>query len=110
MSAAHDREHPAADGGPLRPGGGTYPVRAAVTARHPPPPLPKQAPAPRPVLAHPPRRGSPRVLVTVILLALALFTFVLLALSLSGYIPDADAPPAPAADAPADPGATAPDP
>ena len=102
MSPSQDREHPAPDGGALRPGGGTYPVRAAVSPRQPqPPPAPPREPRAR--VARPSRRGSPGALVALLLGIFALVTFGLLVVSLVGYLPNAPDE-APAAAAPADGG------
>ena len=97
MSPAHERDHPTSNDAAPRPGGGTYPVRAAVTAQHPEPPPPKPAPVARMPVAQVRRTGSPRAFLTLILLVFGLLTLVLLAVSLRGYLPRSgqeDAPPA----------------
>ena len=98
MSPAHERDHPTSHDASPRPGGGTYPVRPAVTAQHPEPPAP---PKPGPVARMPVDQvrhtGSPRAFLTLTLLAFGLLTLVLLAVSLRGYLPRSgqeDAPPA----------------
>ena len=102
-------DHPAA--GPQRPGGGTYPVRPAVTA---PPADPAAAertarPQPQPQVRQvvsPYRHTSPRSFLLLLLMAFALVTLVLIAFAVSGYLPQgnrADEPetaPAPTDDAP----------
>ena len=71
-----------------RPGGGTYPVRAAASA---PPPVPVAPAAERPhrQQRYAPgyaRHGSGHVLAAFILVPLGLVTFVLLILALRGYV------------------------
>ncbi|HET9070219.1 MAG TPA: hypothetical protein VFN28_16395 [Amaricoccus sp.] len=92
MSPSQDREHPAPDGDALRPGGGTYPVRAAVSPRQPqPPPAPPREPPrePRARPARPSRRGSPGALVALLLGIFALLSFGLLVVALVSYLPNA---------------------
>ena len=104
MSPAHERDHPTSNDAPPRPGGGTYPVRAAVTAPHPEPPPQKPAPAARMPVSQVRSPGSPRAFLTLILLAFGLLTLVLLAVSLRGYLPRSnqdDAPPTESEPAPA---------
>ncbi|HET9068854.1 MAG TPA: hypothetical protein VFN28_09420 [Amaricoccus sp.] len=111
MSPGEDREHSAPEGGAFRPGGGTYPVRAAASAQQQPPPAaPARAPTPRVRPARPPRRGSPGGAIALVLGALALLTLVLLVVSLGGYLPQAPEDAEPAAAEPADGGAAAPSP
>jgi hypothetical protein len=85
-----ERNHTTSADASPRPGGGTYPVRAAVSARHPEPAPAKRAPATRPLVPHAPGRGSPRTLLTLILLGFALVTLLLLIFSVSGYLPDSN--------------------
>jgi len=81
-----------AAGGPPRPGGGTYPVRAAASAAHraagaaPEPPARKP---PRPFVPYA-RDSAPRVVTGMILVDLWLLTFVLVLLSVRSYLPEVD--------------------
>lgn len=71
-----------------RPGGGTYPVRAAATTPPPPPAAPVTERPPRQQRYAPgyARHGSGHALAAIILVPLVLVTFVLLILALRGYV------------------------
>ena len=85
------RDPPHLRAGPARPGGGTYPVRAAVSAPHEAPAAGERPPRQARYAPTYASRASPRTLIAMILLPLAVLTLVLLLLSLRGYLPGADA-------------------